>query len=301
MNSIDFRHAHLTAGPWAIAPSARDHAIEALLRPHAARWPGPGASRGAGRGRPSGRVALIPVLGILTQHATPLESWWLATSCDSVSRQIKAAMSDPGIDKIVLDCDSPGGSVFGVAELAAEIRAARAVKPIIGVANSMAASAAYWIASACGELYVTPSGTVGSIGVIAAHEDVSKALELAGVTVTLITAGKYKSEGTSFAALGREARDAMQSDVDGYGRDFLRDVAAGRGVSVDTVRRTFGEGRMLRGADAVKVGAADGVATFSDVIAGRARSPKTAISASTLSRLPAALARSLRMLELLDD
>ena len=164
----------------------------------------------------------------------------------------------------------------------------------------MAASAAYWIGSACSEFYCTPSGQVGSIGVIAAHEDVSKALEAEGVNVTLITAGKFKSEGSPYGPLDAEGRGEMQRDVDGYGRDFVRDVASGRGVSVDAVRRNMGQGRMLRGDAAMSAGMIDGIATLSDVLAGRARSPKTAISAATLARLPVALARSLRELALLN-
>lgn len=300
MHSIDFSTAHLAATPWAIAPSARDHAIEALTHPNAARRPGPGASRGAGRGRPSGRTALIPVIGILTQHRTLLEDFGLSTSCDSVSRALRAALADPGIDRIVMDVDSSGGSVFGIGELAGEIRGARATKPITAVANSMAASAAYWLASACSEVYVTPSGTVGSIGVIAAHEDVAGALELAGVSITLITAGKYKAEGSPYGPLDAEGRGAMQSDVDLYYRDFTADVAKGRNVSVDAVRRNMGQGRMLRGDAAMAAGMIDGIATLSDVLAGRARSPKAAISAATLARLPVALARSLRELALLN-
>ena len=90
-------------------------------------------------------------------------------------------MREPSISAIVLDVDSPGGSVFGVEELATEIRAARGTKPVVAVANSMAASAAYWIASQADELVITPGGMVGSIGVLTAHEDISKAQEMAGI------------------------------------------------------------------------------------------------------------------------
>ena len=78
------------------------------------------------------------------------------------------AAADSSIGAIVLNIDSPGGSVYGVEELADKIYKARGTKPVYAVANSLAASAAYWIGSAASQLYVTPSGEVGSIGVLAA-------------------------------------------------------------------------------------------------------------------------------------
>jgi ClpP class serine protease len=77
----------------------------------------------------------------------------------------------------------------------------------------MAASAAYWIATAADEVVVTPSGQVGSIGVFATHEDISKALDMEGIKVSLISAGKYKTEGTPFSAALR--RGARQYAADG--------------------------------------------------------------------------------------
>ena len=247
-----------------------------------------------------GRLAVIGIYGILTQHATPLEAFGLSTSCDTIARQLRTAMVDPGVDRVVLDIDSQGGSGFGLSELAAEIRNARGTKPIVAVANSMAASAAYWLAASCSEVFVAPSGVVGSIGMVAAHEDIGGALALAGINVTLVFAGKHKADGNPYGPLGREARDAMQADVDSYGRDFLRDVAAGRRVSIDHVRRDFGEGRMLRGDAAAKVGMADGVATLDDVLRGTARPRSARLDASTLARMPAALANAMRTLELLN-
>ena len=86
-------------------------------------------------------------------------------------------------------------SVYGVAELADQIQSARASKPVVAIANSLAASAAYWIGCAAGEFYVTPGGEVGSIGVWQAHFDYSQAIASEGVKPTLISAGKYKVEG----------------------------------------------------------------------------------------------------------
>jgi len=169
------------------------------------------------------------------------------------------------VSQILLDIDSPGGSVYGVQELATEI--ARAKKPVIAIANSLAASAAYWIGSAASEFYATPGGEVGSIGVWTAHQDVSKALAEAGVNITLISAGEFKVEGNPYEPLGADAQKFMQSRIDDYYAAFTRGVAKGRKVSVDQVRSDMGKGRVFGADQAQSASMVDGIATFDEVIA----------------------------------
>src|SRR5690606_12609791 len=111
------------------------------------------------------------------------------------------------VGTIVLDVDSPGGGVYGVAEFAEEIYKARGQKRIVAVANSMAASAAYWIATAADELVVTPGGEVGSIGVYMLHEDWSGAYEKAGIKPTVIKFGENKAEGIDVEPLSESAQE----------------------------------------------------------------------------------------------
>lgn len=186
---------------------------------------------------------------------------------DQFRRRLDAAVNDPAVSHIVLDVDSPGGLVDLVPETAAEVRAARAVKPVTAVANTEAASAAYWIASQANDLVITPSGQVGSIGVYQMHQDVSQALDMDGIKISLISAGKYKVEGNPYEPLGGEARTAMQDQIDTIYGQFVNDVAAGRGVDVSRVANGFGQGRTLLAGDAVTEGMADRAATFQQVMA----------------------------------
>jgi signal peptide peptidase SppA len=199
-------------------------------------------------------------------------------------QRARDANDDDSVAQILLDIDSPGGSVYGVQELAAEIAASR--KPVVAIANSLAASAAYWLGSAASEFHVTPGGEVGSIGVWMAHEDWSKAVADAGVNVTLIAAGQYKVEGNPYEPLSADARKFLQSRVDDYYQTFTRAVAKGRKVGVDAVRGGMGQGRVL-GADQAKAeGMVDSIATFDQVVAGMQRNIKN--SAPRASRLAAA-------------
>jgi signal peptide peptidase SppA len=254
--------------PWAIerskfaevAAAYADRALRADAEPRAAvAGAGPELLR-------AGPVAVIPIAGPIIHRSSWIEEYGYV-STETVAYQLRAALADPAVRTVLFDINSPGGTVAGVPELAAEIRAAREEKKIVAIANAFAASAAYWIASQANELWVMPSGKVGSIGVFAAHTDLSKALEQVGVTTTLIAAGKYKTEGNPFGPLSDEARAAIQADVDAYYAMFVRDVARGREVTPASVRGGFGEGRMVIADQAVEQRMADRVGTRDELLA----------------------------------
>jgi signal peptide peptidase SppA len=213
-------------------------------------------------------IAVINVMGIIAQHAHEVDdiSGPGGTSTERVAQSLRSALNDPSVKSIVLNIDSPGGNVYGVQELADEIFKARGSKPIVAQVNSLAASAAYWIAAAADEIVVTPSGEVGSIGVYALHQDVSERAKMEGYKFTFVSAGKYKIEGNSLQPLEDEARAAIQEQVNAYYEDFLKAVARGRGVKVSDVRKGFGEGRVVRAGAAVAEGMADRVATLDETL-----------------------------------
>ncbi len=214
----------------------------------------------------TGGIAVLPLYGTVVQRANMMTDWCGGTSTQQFTQAFREAMADDTIGAILIDIDSPGGSVYGVAELADEIFKARSRKMIVGYANSLAASAAYWIGAACSEMWVTPGGEVGSIGVWMAHEDWSKALEEEGIKTTLISAGKYKTEGNPYQPLDPDAQAFMSSRVNDYYNAFTKGVARGRNVGIAAVRDGMGQGRVL-GADAAKAeNMVDGIGTFDELI-----------------------------------
>jgi capsid assembly protease len=214
-------------------------------------------------------IAVLPLYGVVTQRGNMVDdiSGPGSTSTQQFTSALRQVLADDTVGQILIDIDSPGGSVYGVAELASEIVKARAQKPVVAVANSLAASAAYWIGCSASEFYVTPGGEVGSIGVWQAHFDYSKALEEEGVKTTLVSAGKFKVEGNPYVPLDPEAQAFMQSRVDDYYNAFIQAVAVGRGVTVDDVRNGMGEGRVLGADAAMAQRMVDGIASFDDVLA----------------------------------
>lgn len=220
-----------------------------------------------------GRVAVLPLSGLITPKASILGILFGGTSLDYFGAAFDHAMANKDVGAIVLDIDSPGGSAYGVSEMANKIYAARGKKPIVAMVNSVADSAAYWIASAADEITITPSGEVGSIGVLAIHEDISAAAEKAGVKTTIVSSAKYKDEGNPFEPLGTEAKATIQARVDEIYEMMVTDIAQGRGVSAKTVKAGFGEGRVFGAAEAKERGMVDNIGTYEAVIGRLAQKP----------------------------
>jgi len=222
--------------------------------------------------RVEGKVAVIPIHGTIGHRRS--SGYWADTYSEDIAKYLSEVVAGPGVGAAILDIDSPGGTVAGLSEVADAVNAVKATKPIYAVANPEAASAAYHIASQATKLFATPSGEVGSIGVWAAHQDVSAMLEQAGVKVSIISAGKYKTEGNPFEPLSDDAREEIQRNVDMHYDRFLGAVASGRGVNKSVVREQFGQGRMIEADRAKELGMIDGIATMGEVVGGLVKSTR---------------------------
>lgn len=211
----------------------------------------------------NGNVAVIPIHGTLVHRCLGIDALSGMTSYQELTNAFNAAVEDRSVDAILLDIDSPGGEVNGLAEFAERIYEARGVKPIIALANEQAFSAAYWIGSAAEKLYVTRTAGVGSIGVIATHVDQTKADEKAGLKYTHVIAGKKKANYSSHRPLSREAFEELQAEVDAFYGIFVSTVSRNRSISPDKVRGT--EAGLFMGKSAVVAGLADEVISLSEL------------------------------------
>lgn len=212
-------------------------------------------------------VAVLNLFGFLTPRADGMDVSSGGTGLEQFASVFRRAMATPDVRAIVLNVDSPGGTVAGTQELADEIASARGKgKRIIAVATGMMASAAYWIGSQADEVVGTPSAQVGSIGVMALHEDLSEQLRKAGVQVSVIKAGKFKAEGNPFEPLSDDARAAMQEKVDRTYATFVKAVARGRGVTATEVRNGYGQGRTLDVQAALEAKLIDRASTLDAVV-----------------------------------
>ena len=256
---------------WAILPEYFEH-MQAILRSESPSPVGRRQDDGAivavtKPGPKSGRVAQISITGSITRRSSMWSDYFGGASVEATLTALRNVAADPDVKTVLLNIDSPGGTVDGLPELAAEIRTLRESKHIVALANSLAASAAYWLAAQADEVVATPEALVGSIGVFTAHQDWSAMMERMGVKTTYIHAGKYKVESNPDEPLTDEAREHLQGIVDeAYGL-FVNDVAKGRGVSAATVRSDYGEGRVLTAKDAKAAGLIDRIAGYHETVA----------------------------------
>ncbi len=230
-----------------------------------------------------GKIAVIPIHGTLLRRTSGLDAESGLASYAAVAAQLDAALAQPEVAAILLDVDSPGGESSGVFDLAERIRAACAIKPVWAVANEMAFSAAYALASATNRVFVSRTGGVGSIGVIAMHIDQSIKDAKDGVRYTAVYAGARKNDLNPHEPISDHAHAVLQSEVQRIYEVFVDTVARHRSLDADAVRAT--EAGLFFGADALDAGLADSVGSFDEAFAQLRRS---------LSPRPTALAAAKR-------
>lgn len=238
-----------------------------------ARTLSPDASRFTGSSREGqpyrvtgGGVAVITITGSLVNRGAWVGASSGLTSFEGIGHQLQSAARDPKVKSIILDIESPGGEAVGAMETASLVRTVNAAKPVYASINGMACSAAYAIASGARAIVSIPSGLAGSIGVVMLHADVSRALDKAGVTPTLVHAGARKTDGNPYEPLSNDVRASLQAEVDKYYSLFLATVAAGRGQRLSATAARATEARTFIGADAKAAGLVDEIATFDELL-----------------------------------
>lgn len=209
-------------------------------------------------------IAVISVSGTLVRRAAAVDAASGLTSYSAISAQLAQAVRDPAVNAILLDIDSPGGEAGGAFDLADQIVAARQIKPIWAVANDDAFSAAYAIASAATRVYVTRTGGVGSVGVIALHVDQSQRDAMSGLRYTAVYAGDRKNDMSPHAPLSTDAAQALQAEVDRLYGLFVSTVAVNRNLSAQDVQDT--EAGLYFAQGAIDAGLADVVGTLDDAL-----------------------------------
>lgn len=215
-----------------------------------------------------GNVAVVPVSGVLSKYSDMING--MSQPSGMTSAQVADAVRRAGGDRraasILMDIDSPGGTVAGTTDMVAAVHEARAEKPVVAIAHDMAASAAYWLASAADTLYLTPAAEVGSIGVYSVMEDASAYYEKSGVKRYLVASGEHKGAGAEGTKITADHLASIQDSITAMAQVFKDAVAQARGLSGEALAAVT-TGRCFVGAEAVDVGLADGVMGVEDLLA----------------------------------
>lgn len=178
---------------------------------------------------PGGKnIAVIRLTGMLMK-GQPSNN---GTSTVQARREIRLAAADPNVSGILLAFDSPGGTVSGTDDLAADVKAARRQKPVYAHADDLLASAAYWVASQADKITAnSPTALVGSIGTLQVVQDISAAAEKAGIRTLVFATGALKGMGTPGTPITDEQAAHLQGLVNSVQESFDSAVMKGRGLS----------------------------------------------------------------------
>ena len=212
-------------------------------------------------------IAIIPVKGVVEKSPSFFSFFFDSASTTDIAIMFRDALANADVESILLDVDSPGGTVDGTQELAELIYSARGQKPIIAYTDGMMASAAYYIGAAADKIYISGDmPDIGSIGVAMMHLDYSKADEQYGYKETDIYAGKYKRIATGNKPLSDEGKAYLQDQVDYIYSIFVNDVAKYRGRSVEDVLENMADGKIFIGRQALDAGLVDGIVALDEIV-----------------------------------
>ena len=209
-----------TRQPWLIAPDALEH--------FAARATAYSLGQLRQEEPPThpllaieGGVGIVTLSGPLIRRPDALESWLFgAVDTEEAIAALHEATERPEVEAILLDIDSPGGTVNGTPELAEAVADASRQKYVYAFSAGLMCSAAYWVGSQADAVYASPSARVGSIGVIIPFLDSAEAFERAGLHMEVFASGKFKGIGLPGTSLTDEQRELLQGEVEEIFADF---------------------------------------------------------------------------------
>ena len=196
-------------------------------------------------------LATVRIHGTMLRHVSHRQKSIAAIcgvrlcSMEETAAALQQAAADPAVHTILLDIDSPGGTVNGTPELAQVVRTVAKDKHVYAFTAGQCCSAAYWVASQSDVIYATPSATVGSIGVILPVVDSSAFYDRCGLKMEVFSAGKYKSTGMDGTSLTEEQRDRLTQQVNATWARFKQAVTRRRTISDADM-----EGQSFYGTDA---------------------------------------------------
>lgn len=198
------------------------------------------------------KAFLIKIEGAIHSGSSTYQS----TGADSILQQLRKVAKKPSIKGILIEINSPGGTVAASQEIYQEILKLRKEKKVVVSMKDLAASGGYYIASAADYIFAEPGTITGSIGVIMMSPNIQGLLQKYSVEMRVFKAGKYKDILSMYRKATAEEKDFLRQLLDDTYNQFIKDVAKGRKLSQEIVRG-FAEGKIFSGSQAVQLKMAD--------------------------------------------
>lgn len=223
----------------------------------------------------SDNTAILQIIGPILSHKNALSGLLNTSTIDVLTTSLQFVFESIDINAVLICIDSSGGTVSGVNELAEIIYASRGKKPMIAYVSGLCASAAYWIASACDEIVIDETASLGSIGVVSRIYDDTERMRKEGISEISIVSSQSPQKRLDIKT--EEGRAQIQQQVDQIAEVFVEKVARNRNVSIEKVLTDFGQGGLLVGKYAVQAGLADRLGSLDQLIKQYSNNPQRKI------------------------
>ena len=181
-----------------------------------------------------------------------------------VGRELRNAADDPMVEAIVLRVNSPGGTPAAAQEIIRDLDYAKSKKPVVVSMGDMGTSAAYYVSAHADKIYANPDTFTAGIGVIWKFSDISRWMDKEGFNISIVKSGSKKDMGTTSRPISDEEQIYAQKIVNDSFENFITDVITHRPIA----RSDIDDGRIIRGADAIRLNIVDEIGNLNDAISG---------------------------------
>jgi protease-4 len=243
------------------------------------RLPGPtGRGERWVTGEGPDKIALVRLTGPISQEGGGLLPFGPATSARRVAELLDRARREPAVKAVIVELNTPGGSVVGSARIHEEIlQLRRTGKPVVALMTEVAASGGYYVAAAADRILADPSTLTGSIGVLVMLPNLQEFNRRIGVRTVVFKSGRFKDMGNPDRPVTPEEEAIFRALVREAYERFVGVVAQGRRMDRARALR-LADGRVYTGAQAYRLGLVDALGSFDDAVS----------TALELARLPRA-------------
>jgi protease-4 len=224
------------------------------------------------------KIAVIDITGTMLSGGSGVPQLFSESTgaySNTIMKQLRRAAKDKSVKAVLLNINSPGGSVTSAEEITEEIQRFKkdSKKPIVATMGNAGASAAYYVAANCDKIYANPSTLTGSIGVYIGSKNLEELYKKIGITDVMIKSGVHKDILSGARPMTGEERAILQSMVDEMFENFLQTVSAGRKLPLEQVR-ALADGRVYTGRQAKNLKLVDELGNYYDALAGTAEMAK---------------------------
>lgn len=181
-----------------------------------------------------------------------------------IGKQLREAADDPLVEAIVLRVDSPGGTPSAAQEIIGDLEYAKGKKPVVVSMGDIATSAAYYVSAHADRIYANPDTFTAGVGVIWEFSDISSWMRNEGYNISVIKSGSKKDMGSTARPLTEDEEAYARKIVQDSYETFISDVTSQRAIT----RSDIEDGRVIRGADAVRLNIVDELGNLNNAIDG---------------------------------